>query len=198
MAAPPMPTPPRKIRTLDRDLAPGAVGARLPIHVVCDNLRSAYNVGAIFRSADACRIAAVHLCGITARPPHAKLDKTALGTPDYVPWRPWDRAVDAIRHLQGEGVAVAGVEVTDASRSLWDVRCPCPIALVFGHEVTGIDDDALALCDLVVELPMAGLKNSLNVAIAAGVAMYEVARQYAEQGHSLAALAGERGWGCAE
>lgn len=169
---------PRKIQTIDNDVAPEDLEPRRPIEVICDNLRSAYNVGSFFRTCDALRIGRLHLCGITAAPPNAKLAKTALGTTDYVPWSQHASAAEAIAAVRARGVTVVAVEVTDRSRPLWDYAFPRPVALVFGHEVSGVDDDVLALCDEVVAIPQEGLKNSLNVATAMGVVLYEAARQH--------------------
>ena len=167
---------------MDRDVAPEDLVPRRPIHVVCDNLRSAYNVGSFFRTCDACRVARIYLCGITAAPPNDKLTKTAVGTLDYVPWEHAPATLPLVLRLRREGIPVWAVELTDVSRPLWEVRFPSPVALVFGHEVDGIDDEVLAACEGVVEIPQWGMKNSLNVATAVGVVLYEVARQYDASG----------------
>lgn len=169
---------PRKIHTVDRDVAPEELGARRPIHVVLDNLRSAYNVGSLFRTGDACLVERLHLCGITAKPPNDKLTKTALGTLDYVPWTYHERTLPAVLALRQADVPVLAVEVTDTAIPLWEVEFPQPVALVVGHEVDGVNDEVLAACDACVSIPQWGLKCSLNVASAAAVVLYEVTRQF--------------------
>lgn len=152
--------------------------ARNPVHVVLDNFRSAFNVGSAFRTSDAGAVERIHLCGMTAHPPHKKLEKTALGAFDYVPWTYYERTVDALDALRDQGVHRVAVEVTDSAVSLMDYEWPKPVALVFGNEVTGINDRVLKRCDAAVRIPMRGYKNSLNVATAVGVVLYEVLRRW--------------------
>jgi tRNA G18 (ribose-2'-O)-methylase SpoU len=151
---------------------------RQPVHLVLDNLRSAYNVGSIFRTADAGAAAQVHLCGMSAHPPHRKLAKTALGAFDYVPWAYYERTKDCIEALRAGGIAVIAVETAPEAVPLPHFRFPQPAALVFGNEVTGIAQENLARCDAVVCIPMHGHKNTMNVATAAGVALYGVLAQW--------------------
>jgi len=153
-----------------------AVIARQPVHIVLDNLRSAYNVGSIFRTSDAGAVERIHLCGMSAHPPHKKLEKTALGAFDYVPWTYHERTKDALIALGEQGVHRVAVEVTEDADSLMDYEFPKPVALVFGNEVTGINQKVLNRCDGVVKIPMHGYKNSMNVATAFGVVLFEVLR----------------------
>jgi tRNA G18 (ribose-2'-O)-methylase SpoU len=140
---------------------------------VLDNIRSAYNVGAMFRTAECAYIAKLVLCGITARPPHRKVEKTALGTTQRVPWEYFADTLDAVRHLKEHGWTVAALEITDESVPIQTVqRTHFPLALVIGNEVTGVDDRVLAASDIVLEIPQFGEKESLNVAVAFGVALY--------------------------
>jgi tRNA G18 (ribose-2'-O)-methylase SpoU len=174
----PLPTPrPRQIQTHDNDVTASDLEPRHPIHVVCDNLRSAYNVGSFFRTGDAARIAGLHLCGITAHPPSEKLAKTALGTSAVVPWWYYANTTEALDHLRNKGIWLVGVEQTDRSQPLWSMTLTPPLAFVFGHEVHGISDEVLTRCDALLSLPMHGLKNSLNVATAVGIVLYEALRQ---------------------
>jgi tRNA G18 (ribose-2'-O)-methylase SpoU len=152
---------------------------RQPVHVVLDNLRSAFNVGSIFRTADAGVAAHLHLCGTTAYPPNLKLQKTALGANAYVPWTHYNDTHNAIDALHGEGVAVIAVETTDDAHIHTAFVWPKPVAIVFGNEVTGIQPDVIARCDAVVRIPMLGYKNTINVATAFGIVFYEVLRRYA-------------------
>ncbi|MBM3288752.1 MAG: RNA methyltransferase [Candidatus Hydrogenedentes bacterium] len=152
--------------------------ARNPIHVVLDNLRSAFNVGSIFRTADAGAVAHVHLCGMTSYPPNKKLEKTALGALDYVPWTHHSDTRAALERLRGEGVESVAIEAIDGAPAHTAFDWPRPVAIVFGNEVTGIGADVLGLCGATVQIPMRGFKNTINVATAFGVVMYEVLRQW--------------------
>jgi tRNA G18 (ribose-2'-O)-methylase SpoU len=146
---------------------------RFPVAGVLDNIRSAYNVGAMFRVAECAYIAELVLCGITARPPHRKVEKTALGTTQLVPWRYFTKTLEAVQALKSEGWTVAALEITDESLPIQTVkRTNFPLALVIGNEVTGIDDKVLEVVDMVVEIPQYGEKESLNVAVAFGIAVY--------------------------
>lgn len=150
---------------------------RQPLVVVLDQVRSALNVGSIFRSADAFRIASVHLCGITARPPHPEIQKTALGATESVPWTYWERTADCLLALKEPGFAIAALEQTDQSLDLARFTPPeSGLVLVIGHEVKGVSDEALALCDLALEIPQAGMKHSLNAAVAAGIALFALTK----------------------
>ena len=153
-----------------------------PLYLVLDNLRSAFNVGAIFRTADAARIAGVLTCGYTAHPPHKKLDKTALGTLDFVPTRHFETSSQALDYLRDEGIAVWALETTSHSVCYTEVEYPQPLALVLGNEALGVDRSTLECCDQMLEIPMYGYKNSLNVAGAAAVACFEVLRQWRARG----------------
>jgi tRNA G18 (ribose-2'-O)-methylase SpoU len=171
---------PRKVRQLDRAIEPGEIARRHPIHVICDNVRSAYNVGSFFRTCDAAAVAKLHLCGISASPPNDKLAKTALSTEDYVPWEYHSASLPLVARLRQEGIPVFSVEVTDRSEMLWEVAFPRPVALVFGHEIHGVSDDILKISERCVEIPTGGVKNSINVATAVGIVLYEVIRQFSE------------------
>jgi tRNA G18 (ribose-2'-O)-methylase SpoU len=147
---------------------------RNPVHVVLDNLRSAFNVGSIFRTADAGAVAHIHLCGMSAHPPHRKLEKTALGAFDYVPWTYHERTEDALKVLERAGIARVAIEVTQDAIPMREFEWPSPVAIVFGNEVTGIGERTLSMCDAVVCIPMHGHKNTMNVATAFGIALYHV------------------------
>lgn len=151
---------------------------RSPVYIVLDNLRSAYNVGSIFRTSDAGAVEHIHLCGMSAHPPHKKLEKTALGAFDYVPWTYWERTTDCLDRLGDEGITRVAVEVTQEAKSHVEFQWPKPVAVVFGNEVTGINARVLRRCDTVVKIPMRGYKNTINVATAFGVVLYELLRQW--------------------
>lgn len=150
----------------------------LPVAIVLDNVRSLYNVGAFFRTADAARIARLWLCGITGRPPKRAITKTALGAEETVPWEhAWD-PVPVIRAMAASGHEIAAVETSVHAVDLFDWAPRFPVCVVFGHEVEGIRPEVAALCDTHVRIPMLGAKHSLNVATAGGVVIYELLRKY--------------------
>jgi len=140
-----------------------------PIYIILDNLRSAFNVGSIFRLCDAMRVSGLFLCGCTASPPHVKLDKTSLGTIDYVPWKKFESAADAVAYLRERGTAVWAAETVSGAAAYNAVAYPSPLGLVFGNEALGVSPEALGLCDGLVEIPLYGFKNSINVAAACAV-----------------------------
>jgi tRNA G18 (ribose-2'-O)-methylase SpoU len=140
-----------------------------PLYIILDNLRSAFNVGSIFRLCDAMRVSGLFLCGYTASPPHIKLDKTSLGTIDYVPWKKFTRTVDAVVHLKNQGIPVWAAETTSASIPYNTARYPSPLGIVFGNEALGVSGEVLELCDELVEIPLCGYKNSINVAASCAV-----------------------------
>ena len=151
---------------------------RNPVHVVLDNIRSAFNVGSIFRTADAGAVTHIHLCGMSAHPPHKKLEKTALGAFAYIPWTYHERTRDCLASLREEGIPIVGVEVTDDAVPHTTFDWPKPVALVFGNEVDGINEKRLSQCDAVVKIPMYGYKNSINVATAFGIILYDVLKEW--------------------
>lgn len=151
---------------------------RQPVHVVLDNLRSAYNIGSVFRTGDGGAVAHIHICGFSARPPHKKLEKTALGACDYVPWSYHTNTPDCLAALRAEGIPIVAVEVTPEAVPYTRFDWPQPVAIVFGHEVDGISADTLALCDAVVQIPMHGYKNSMNVSTAFGVLLYGILQHW--------------------
>lgn len=147
---------------------------RFPIHVVLDNVRSAMNVGSIFRTSDAAGVACLHLCGITCWPPHAKLEKTSLGAHHYVKWRRYAETREAIEWLRQQGIPVFALETGADARMMGEFAWPSPVAIVLGHEVLGVDEEIMTLCDGRVQIPMFGVKNSLNVASAFAVVIYHM------------------------
>ncbi|HTT66176.1 MAG TPA: RNA methyltransferase [Bryobacteraceae bacterium] len=150
----------------------------LPVSVLLDNVRSMYNVGAFFRTADAAGIEKLYLCGITSHPPKRAISKTALGAEERTPWEHcWDPlpCLDALRARHYE---MAAIETSVHAVDLFDWRPHFPVCLVFGHEVEGITPEVAARCDTHVRIPMLGIKHSLNVATAGGVVIYELLRKY--------------------
>ncbi len=150
---------------------------KLPVVLVLDDIRSQYNVGSIFRTADAFAIERLVLCGITCCPPTAEIHKTALGAEDSVPWEYYASAVAAVRQLQTEGYTVLAAEQCDDSQQL-PVAFPLGrYAVVVGHEVKGVRQEVVDACDGTVEIPQWGTKHSLNVSVAAGIVAWEFRRQ---------------------
>lgn len=151
---------------------------RKPIHAVLDNLRSAFNVGSIFRTSDAGAVEHLHLCGMCAHPPHIKLEKTALGAFEYVPWTYYERTKEAIKALQARQIPVVAIEVSEDATPLPAMTWSQPVAIVFGNEVNGIHPRNLQRCDAIVKIPMHGYKNSINVATAYGIVLYHILNQW--------------------
>lgn len=150
---------------------------KLPVVAVMENIRSAYNVGSLFRTADAFLLQGVYLCGYTAYPPHKEIKKTALGAEDTVAWKHFKNAGEAIADLKAQGFAVYAVEQAVDSWKLGSFETEDEkIAVIFGNEVTGVEQSTIALCDGVIEIPQLGMKHSLNVATAAGVVLWELIR----------------------
>ena len=168
-----------EVKTRDSELPPEEFAKlpRRPIHIVLDNLRSAFNVGSIFRLADAARAAELIPCGYTAYPPHHKLEQTSLGTTDSVPWRRFDETTLALADLKDKGVQLVAVETARGASPYHRFKYRYPVALVLGNEALGVSAAALRMCDAVVEIPVFGYKNSINVATAAGIVLYELLLQ---------------------
>lgn len=158
--------------------APYANIAQLPVSVLLDNVRSLYNVGSFFRTADAAGIEKLFLGGITGHPPKRALTKTALGAEERVAWQhSWD-AVALLDQLHAREYEIAAVETSVRSVDLFDWLPRFPLCVVFGHEVDGIRPEVLERCDTHIRIPMLGVKHSLNVATAGGVVIYELLRKY--------------------
>jgi tRNA G18 (ribose-2'-O)-methylase SpoU len=142
---------------------------KTPLYLILDNLRSAFNVGSIFRTCDILRVRGLFLCGYTAYPPNRKLEKTSLGTTDYVPWRHFEHTTEAVDFLHDQGVPVWAAETTSVSTPYTGVRYPPELGLALGNEALGVSRDVLNRCDRIIEIPTFGFKNSLNVASACAV-----------------------------
>jgi 23S rRNA (guanosine2251-2'-O)-methyltransferase len=160
-----------EIRSFDAAIPPDEY-RKLPknrLFIILDNLRSAFNVGAIFRTCDALRVSGLYLCGCTAFPPHVKLEKTSLGTIDYVPWEHYDSPFDAVKSLQAKKIPVWAAETTSRSKPFYQMKYPPALGLVFGNEALGVSREVLEICNEIIEVPLYGFKNSLNVATSVGV-----------------------------
>lgn len=150
----------------------------IPVSVLLHDVRSLYNVGAFFRTMDAAGCDKLYLTGITGRPPHAGLAKTALGAEDTVAWEHHRDPIGLIAQLREVGVEIAAIETSLQASDLYDWQPRFPVCVLFGHEVDGLADPLLALCDTHIRIPMLGRKHSLNVATAGGVVVYELLRKY--------------------
>jgi tRNA G18 (ribose-2'-O)-methylase SpoU len=151
---------------------------KFPVIVVLENIRSMHNVGSVFRTADAFLIEAIYICGYTAQPPRKEIDKTALGATETVSWKYFSSAKEAINEVKGLGYKVYGIEQVDKSISLdkfQEINID-KLALVFGNEVTGVEEATILLCDGCIEIPQFGMKHSLNISVAAGIVLWEVVR----------------------
>lgn len=160
-----------EVRSFDSPMALEAYNA-LPknnLYIILDNLRSAFNVGAIFRTCDTLRVTGLYLCGYTAFPPHEKLAKTSLGTIDYVPWKRFETTMDAVRDLHSQGIPVWAAETTSRSKKFSEVTYPKGLGIVFGNEALGVGREVLEMVNEIIEIPLYGYKNSLNVATAVGI-----------------------------
>ncbi|CAH1001913.1 tRNA (guanosine(18)-2'-O)-methyltransferase [Neolewinella maritima] len=163
-------------------LSPDAYAAtdKLPLSLLLDDIRSANNVGSLFRTADCFALQHVYLCGITATPPHRDILKTALGATTTVSWSYHDTAIELVRQLTGAGTQVQCLEQTEGSVPLgaYRVTTDAPLVLVVGNEVKGVAQQVIDLSHGTVEIAQYGTKHSLNVAVSAGIAVWELARQW--------------------
>jgi len=147
---------------------------RNPVTILLDNVRSLYNVGSIFRTCDAALAKELVLAGFTPHPPRAEIEKTALGAVETVPWRYFKSTREAIEILKSEGNNIIAVEITDASRKYDNLNInDFPLCLILGNELIGIDNQILTFCDDAIEIPMYGVKHSLNVSVATGIVLFE-------------------------
>lgn len=151
---------------------------KIPVIAVLENIRSAYNVGSVFRTADAFLIGGVFITGYTAKPPHKEITKTALGAQDSVDWKYFETTKLAIEQLKRDRYRIFAVEQVADSISLEKLfRLNIDkIAFIFGNEVSGVDNETLVLCDGCVEIPQFGMKHSLNISVAAGIVLWEVVK----------------------
>lgn len=152
--------------------------SKTPVIAVIENVRSAYNVGSLFRTADAFLLEAIYITGYTAKPPHKEIQKTALGAEDTVDWAYFANAPEAIRHLRQSGYKIYAVEQVRDSISLEKscFKSEEKVAVIFGNEVTGVEQETILQCDGCIEIPQLGMKHSLNIATAAGVVLWEIIR----------------------
>jgi 23S rRNA (guanosine2251-2'-O)-methyltransferase len=156
---------------------------KIPVIAVLENVRSAYNIGSVFRTADAFLLEAIYICGYSAYPPHKEIRKTALGAEESVAWKHFPHATGAITALKAEGYRVFAAEQVEGSVLLneFDSDAFEKIAIVFGNEVSGVEQETILQCDGCIEIPQIGMKHSLNIATAAGVVLWELVRNRIEK-----------------
>ena len=152
---------------------------KTPVIAVLENIRSAYNVGSVFRTADAFLLEAIYITGYTCVPPHKEIKKTALGAEESVDWKHFANATEAIKILKENGYKVYAIEQAVNSLHLQNLQFNSTdkIAVIFGNEVTGVEQDTILQCDGCIEIPQLGMKHSLNIATAAGVVLWEIVRR---------------------
>lgn len=148
----------------------------MKIIVVIDNVRSAYNVGSIFRTADGAGNCEIYICGISPTPEHIKVGKTALGATKSVPWKYFKTTSQALDAIRKENIEIISIETGDNAIDYREYSYPQTVAIVLGHETDGVDANILKKSDRIVSIPMRGEKNSLNVASAAAIILYEITR----------------------
>lgn len=150
---------------------------RNPIYLICDSIRSIFNVGAIFRASDGAFIEKIYLCGYTPSPPRKEIEKVALGATLSVPWEYRQDPVEVANELKSKGIKICSLELTDTPKLIWDIeKKDFPLCLILGNEITGVSKELIDVSDFSVELPMLGIKQSLNVSVATGIALYEMIR----------------------
>ncbi|MEA2064367.1 MAG: RNA methyltransferase [Gemmatimonadota bacterium] len=174
------PTEKISVRNRDHEI-PIEVYSSLPRHpvtVVLENLRSKFNVGAIFRTCECARVEKVFTCGYTAHPPDEQVLKTAMGTCEFVPHEHLDDSAEAVKRMREAEIPIFALETTSGSRSIYEVSFPARVCLVVGNEALGVSSRVLEAADTIVEIPMHGYKNSLNVASALSITLFEVLHQW--------------------
>ncbi len=152
---------------------------KTPLVVVLDHVRSLYNVGSVFRTADAFRLQGICLCGITATPPHPEIHKTALGAEDSVQWNYFAQTQEAVNWLKENGYTLLAIEQCQGSTMLQDFRVEKDkkYAIILGNEVKGVQQEVVDMCDGCIEIPQFGTKHSMNVSVTAGIVIWSIAAQ---------------------
>lgn len=148
---------------------------RFPVVVLCDNIRSIYNVGSIFRTSDGAFIEKLYLCGYTPHPPRKEIDKVALGATLSVPFEYYKNPLEAIEKIKASGYKLCALEQTDSSIDYKEIKKEdFPLCLVIGNEISGVSNEIIERCDMSIEIPMYGVKQSLNVSVSYGIAIFEL------------------------
>jgi 23S rRNA (guanosine2251-2'-O)-methyltransferase len=166
-----------KLDELNRaSVAEFKAGAKLPVVVVLDNVRSMHNIGSIFRTADGFAVEKICLCGITAQPPHREIEKTALGATQSINWEYYAEPLQAIKQLREEGYRIIAVEQAERSIMLqnFNIIEGEKYALIFGNEVNGVSDEVMNTIDACIEIPQFGTKHSFNIVVSAGIVLWDL------------------------
>ena len=153
---------------------------KIPVTVVLDNVRSQHNIGSVFRTVDAFRLEKIVLCGITATPPHREIHKTALGATESVSWEYKESTIQAVAELKKKNYQIISVEQAEGALTLQQLSLSQKesYAVVFGHEIRGVDQAVVDMSDYCLEIPQFGTKHSLNISVAAGIVIWEVFKQF--------------------
>ncbi|AFN73671.1 tRNA/rRNA methyltransferase (SpoU) [Melioribacter roseus P3M-2] len=153
--------------------------SKLPVYAVLHNIRSSYNVGSILRTSDGAMVEKLYLCGFTPAPPKKEVLKTSLGAEESVAWEYAKDTKSVILELKSKGIKICALELTDNSKPYYNLtKNDFPLCLVVGNEISGVTDDILELCDFSIEIPQYGIKQSLNVAVAYGISIFDLRRIY--------------------
>lgn len=152
---------------------------KTPITIVLDNVRSMHNVGSAFRTADGFAIEQILLCGITAKPPHREIEKTALGATQSVDWTHYKETTEALQHLKEQGYKIFAIEQAENSTSLeqFEISTNDKYAFVFGNEVHGVDEEVMQIVDGCIEIPQFGTKHSFNVSVTIGIVLWDILKK---------------------
>lgn len=153
---------------------------KIPLVIILDNIRSQHNIGSVFRTSDAFRIEKIYLCGITATPPHREIHKAALGSTESVDWQYVENTSTLIQQLKEEGYTIFAIEQAEGSILVDDFQYDyaAPLAIVFGNEVNGVDEEVMELVDGSIEIPQYGTKHSLNISVSAGIVIWELFKRF--------------------
>lgn len=151
--------------------------SNISLIIILEDVRSIFNVGSVFRTADAAGVEKIILSGLTAHPPHPRLEKTALGATKFVEWEYHQNLDDVIERLKKENFQLVACELDQSAKNVFETKCTQNTCLIFGNEVTGVSSNTLEKVDDIIEIPMLGSKKSLNIATAAGIIMYEYRRK---------------------
>lgn len=152
---------------------------KLPVYVILDSIRSSYNVGSIFRTSDGAMIKKLYLCGYTPHPPNKEVLKTALGAHESVEWEFVENPVELVKKLKADGAKICALEQTDKSIPYYNIENNSfPLCLILGNEISGVSQDLINMCDVAIDIPQYGIKQSLNVAVAYGITIFELRKIY--------------------
>lgn len=168
----------KELRTTDPDPEAANAVKKNPITIILDNVLDTYNVGSIFRLADAVAAEKVILCGATLTPPNSRIKKASINTTGWVDWEYEKNTIDAVKKLKQNNISVVAVEQDARSVPFYKIEYKFPLAIVVGNETTGVGRDVLEISDMIVELPMWGINKSLNVMVSCGIILYEIMKRH--------------------